>query len=111
MLFVLVSSVLKNLDSCADGNVDQAEFMDSYRQRLPFLPSEVLAVMFNLLDDLNPDPGVDMPANYTPTCNPNLNIFSNVVDFGDDVLKAEDVSIQSFTQSSEFVHDHLSNGQ
>ena len=79
--------------------------MDNYRRRFPFLSSEVLVVMFDLLDDLNPDPGVAMPANYTPTCYPNLNIFSNVVDFGDGLLKQEDVSVQSFTQSSEFVCD------
>ena len=77
--------------------------MDSYRRRFPFLPSEVVAVMFNLLDDLNPDPGVIIPANFTPTCYPNLNIFSNVLDFGDEVLKTADISIQSFTQSSEYI--------
>ncbi|KAK7088711.1 uncharacterized protein [Littorina saxatilis] len=87
-------------DVNTDGRVDQAEFLDDYRRRLPFMPSEVLVVMFDLLDDLNPDPNVPVPANFTPPCNPQVNVFSNVADFGDGVLSQQDVSIQVFTESN-----------
>lgn len=42
--------------SLPDRRVTQAEFMDGYR-RYYALPSELLVIMFDLLDDLNDDGG------------------------------------------------------
>ncbi|PVD33040.1 hypothetical protein C0Q70_08488 [Pomacea canaliculata] len=90
-----------------DRRVTQAEFMDGYR-RYYALPSELLVIMFDLLDDLNDDGGTRPNMDFRDNRNNQYfqlyfqfargnNVFqNNHRNQGDGVLTSRDVTYQMF---------------